>query len=56
MTLTSEKKWEIETEIAKFLRHLTAEDKARRDTINVIDIKQFDLSMHPKPEDGLSMR
>ena len=55
MLLTPEKKWEIEVEIAKFLRHLTPEEKERRDTIDVIDIKKFDLSMQSKP-DGLSMR
>ena len=54
MTLTPEEKWEIEREIAKFLRHLAPKDK-RRDTIDVIDIKKFDLNMHPKQE-SLFMR
>jgi hypothetical protein len=48
MMLTPEKKWEIEVEIAKFLRHLMAEEKERCDTIDVIDIKKFDLNMHPQ--------
>ena len=55
MLLTPEKKWEIEVEIAKFLRHLAPEDKERRGTIDVVDIKKFDLNMHPKPA-SLSMR
>ena len=48
MSLTPEKKWEIEVEIAKFLRNLPPEDKAQRDTIDVIDIKKFDLSMQSR--------
>ena len=55
MTLTPEKKLEIENEIAKFLRHL-AEKKERID-VDVVDVKNFgpSLSMHPTPA-SLSVR
>ena len=48
MTITPEKKWEIEVEMAKFLRHLMTEEKERSGFINTIDIKKFDLNMHPQ--------
>jgi len=45
MTLTPEMKRKMENEIAKFLRHLTTEQKAQ---IDVIDIKRFNLNRHPQ--------
>jgi len=52
MTITLEKKREIENEIAKFLRHLTTDKKER---VDVIDVKTFSLNMHPRQE-SLSLR
>jgi len=49
MQITPEKKLEIETEIAKFLRQLMAEKKEQIDLIDIIDIKNFDLNMQPQP-------
>ena len=49
MVITPEKKQEIENEIAKFLRHLMTEKKERLDIMDIVDVKNFDLSMHPKP-------
>ena len=51
MTLTPEKKREIEAEIAKFLRHLGKEERERCDVINV---KSFGLSMHPRRVSALA--
>ena len=48
MLLTPEKKWEMEVERAKFLRHLMAEAKERCGTIEVINAQKFDLNMHPQ--------
>jgi len=52
MTITPEKKREIEVEIAKFLLHLTAEKKER---IDVINVKDFSLNRNPQPA-SLSLR
>jgi len=54
MTLTPEKKREIEIEIAKFLRHLMAEKKEQL-LPDVIDVKRFGLNTHSQPV-GPSMR
>ena len=49
MTITPDKKREIENEIAKFLRHLMLEKKEQL-LPDVIDVKSFDLNMHPHPQ------
>jgi hypothetical protein len=51
MTLTPEKIREIEAETAKFLRHLTKEEREKCDVINVKNL----LSAHPR-EPWLSLR
>jgi len=52
MTITPEKKREIDSEITKFLQHLSTEDKEQLDRVDVIDLKNFDinfdLNMHPQ--------
>ena len=48
MTITPEKKREITDEIAKFLQHLAAENTDQLSRIDVIDLKIFDLNMHPR--------
>ena len=44
MMITSEKKREIDSEIAKFLRNLMAENEERFDGADVIDLKKFDVN------------
>ena len=44
MLITPEKKREIDSEIAKFLQHLTTENREQLDSVDVIDLKNFDLA------------
>ena len=46
MTITPEKKREINNEIAKFLQHLSAESKERLSRVDVIDLKMFDINLN----------
>jgi len=52
MVITPEKKREIDSEITKFVQHLTAVKRERLDRADVVDLKDFDfnlgLNMHPQ--------
>ena len=48
MMVTPEKKREIDSEITKFLQHLATENEEGLDSVDVVDLKKFDIPWRPQ--------